>query len=133
MRPRRRGTGTTEEPATATLWRRTGVTDPNNDGEVLATQPANVTEKVTDLLGFEYGQFRQVVLLPQGEFRKFLSATSREREQILEVLFQTATFRHVEEELKSKAKAIEDEIQTARQRTDNFLEAAQVQSEDELR
>ena len=133
VRPRRRGTGTTEDPATATLWRRTGDTDPNNDGEVIASQPTNVTDKVTELLGFECNQFRQVVLLPQGEFRKFLSATSREREQILEVLFQTETFRHIEEELKSKAKAIEEEIQTARQRMDNFLEAAQAQSEDELR
>jgi exonuclease SbcC len=133
VRPRRRGTGTTEEPATATLWRRTGVTDPNNDGEVIASQPTNVTDKVTELLGFECSQFRQVVLLPQGEFRKFLSATSREREQILEVLFQTETFRHIEEELKSTAKGIEEEIRTGRQRMDNFLEAAQAQSEDELR
>ena len=133
VRPRRRGTGTTEEPATATLWRRTGVTDPNSDGEVLAAQPTTVTEKVTELLGFECGQFRQVVLLPQGEFRKFLSATSREREQILEVLFQTETFRHIEEDLKAKAKTIEEEIQTARQRIGNFLEAAQAESEDELR
>ena len=133
VRPRRRGTGTTEEAATSTLWRRTGVTDPNSDGEVLSAQPTTVTEKVTELLGFECGQFRQVVLLPQGEFRKFLSATSREREQILEVLFQTETFRHIEEALKAKAKTIEEEIQTARQRIGNFLEAAQAESEDELR
>jgi len=133
LRPRRRGTGTTEEPPTATFWRRTGVTDQNSDGEVLASQPTTVTEKVTELLGFECGQFRQVVLLPQGEFRKFLSATSREREQILEVLFQTETFRHIEEDLKAKAKAIEEEIQTSRQRVGTFLEAAQVESDDELR
>ncbi len=132
VRPRRRGTGTTEEPATATLWRRTGIKDANSDGEVLASQPTTVSEKVTELLGFECGQFRQVVLLPQGDFRKFLSATSREREQILEVLFQTETFRRIEEELKAKAKAIEEEIQTARQRVGTFLEAAQVESEDEL-
>jgi exonuclease SbcC len=132
VRPRRRGNGTTEDPPTATLWRRTGVIDPNVEGEVIGSQPTNVTAKVTELLGFECSQFRQVVLLPQGEFRKFLSATSREREQILEVLFQTEAFRHIEEELKLKAKALEEEIEVARQRHGNFLEAAEAQSEDEL-
>jgi exonuclease SbcC len=132
VRLKLRGNGTTDEQATATLWRRTGATDPNSDGEVVACQPTKVTEAVTKLLGFECNQFRQVILLPQGEFRKFLSASSREREQILEVLFQTETFRQIEEVLKSKAKSIEEEIRDARQRSDTFLEAAGAESELEL-
>src|ERR1043165_11307 len=41
-------------------------------------------------------QFFQVVLLPQGEFARFLRADTQEREQLLEKLFSTYRFADVE-------------------------------------
>src|SRR5699024_394407 len=36
---------------------------------------------IENLLGLSYEQFRQIVLLPQGEFRKLLLSNSREKEE----------------------------------------------------
>ena len=47
-----------------------------------------VAQKAKELLGFTYEQFSQVIVLPQGEFRKLLTASSSEKEGILEVLFR---------------------------------------------
>ena len=56
------------------------------DGETwtpLAQKTTEVTALIEELLGFKAEQFRQVVLLPQGQFRKLLAASSAEREKIL--------------------------------------------------
>jgi len=65
--------------ADATLWQRTGIDDDSRDGSVIAMGLTRVTEKVEELLGFEADQFRQVVLLPQGQFRDALTADSAKR------------------------------------------------------
>ena len=108
-RPKRRGPGTTTEAKQATLWRRTGLGDAAEEGMVLASRCSTVSEEVERLLGFSNDQFRQVVLLPQGEFRKLLVADSREREAILEVLFQTRFYKAVEEALREAAKEFADQ------------------------
>jgi exonuclease SbcC len=52
---------------------------------------------VERLLGMNAQQFFQVVLLPQGEFAKFLRADTTEREKLLERLFGTERFAVVEQ------------------------------------
>ena len=56
-----------------------------NEEKLLAAK--NVTASVETLLGFKADQFRQVVLLPQGDFRKLLLANSGERQQIMQTYF----------------------------------------------
>ena len=74
----------------------------DTDGETwspLAHKTTEVSALVEDLLGFKAEQFRQVVLLPQGQFRKLLAASSAERERILETLFGTAAYKRVQDAL----------------------------------
>ena len=52
---------------------------------------------VTELLGMTADQFFQVVLLPQGEFARFLRADTDQRERLLEQLFDTSRFGSIEE------------------------------------
>ncbi|MEO6711953.1 MAG: AAA family ATPase, partial [Mycobacteriales bacterium] len=49
-----------------------------------------------DLLGMTAEQFCQVVLLPQGEFAKFLRADAKDRQDLLENLFAAARYRTIE-------------------------------------
>ena len=77
----------------------------------LASGDRRVTEQVEAILGFKGEQFRQVVVIPQGDFRKLLTAGSREREEILRVLLKVDGFRAIEEHLKRKAKALEGELE----------------------
>lgn len=101
-RPSKRGGGTTNAPAKADLFLHTE----EGNYELLASSWREVTEKVEALLGFKSEQFRQVVLLPQGDFRKLLTASSDEREAIMQTLFKTDLYRLIEDKLKSKAKEL---------------------------
>jgi len=77
-----------------------------------------VTDKACELIGLTKEQFRQVVLLPQGQFEKFLTADSSDKEEILtkifgadiwgayaEAFYEKAAGR--KEELDEKKKAVE--------------------------
>lgn len=78
-------------------------------GSVLGDRLArvgDVRQKVEEVLGFTSEQFRQVVVLPQGEFRRLLLARSDEKEQILEKLFGTVRFKLVEQSLKARRAAL---------------------------
>lgn len=89
-RPKLRGSGTVKQQAKATLtWL-------DGSGENLSRIP-DIGDAVRSLLGMSAEQFFQVVLLPQGEFAKFLRAGSEERGKLLERLFDTTRFGDVEQ------------------------------------
>ncbi len=104
--PKARGEGLKKQAASATLWELT------EDGPVpLAPEkPSAVDARVKELLGFEAGQFRQVVLLPQGRFQDFLLAGSTQRQAILQVLFQTQRYARAAERLGEAAAGLREEI-----------------------
>ncbi|MBI3948904.1 MAG: SMC family ATPase [Acidobacteria bacterium] len=131
-RPKKRGEGTTVEKPVAILWRRTGLVDEVEAGAVLASQWSKVTEEIERLLGFQCDQFRQVVILPQGQFRRLLMADSREREGILEMLFQTEVYRQIEEALKETAKQHIERIKEWQSRRRLILEQAGAESTEDL-
>ncbi len=89
-----RGDGYTEKTADATL------TLP--DGKVI-TKVKNVTDKIIEILGITREQFKQIVMLAQGEFKKLLLADSVEREGIFRKIFNTYDFEKIQAELKDKA------------------------------
>lgn len=89
-----RGEGYTEKSADTTL------TLP--DGKVI-TKVKNVTDKIIEILGITREQFKQIVMLAQGEFKKLLLADSVEREGIFRKIFNTYDFEKIQAELKDKA------------------------------
>lgn len=131
-RPKKKGTGTTREPPEATLWRRSGIADDADNGTVMATQWTRVTEQVEQLLGFRSDQFRQVVMLPQNQFQRFLMANSTERQRILEVLFSTEFYRHIEEALKQEAAEVRRRCEDLAGQIGFVLAQAAVATADEL-
>ncbi|HMK35205.1 MAG TPA: SMC family ATPase [Desulfomonilaceae bacterium] len=128
QRPKKRGGGTTATRPEAVLYRVSGDEEPS----VLATQWHQVTDAVERLLGFRCDQFRQIVMLPQGEFRKLLLADSRERQRILEVLFGTELYRRIEESLKQAAKDVENSREKTKDYLDLVLKQAGVESREQL-
>ena len=93
---KKRGTGMREQNASATVYEM-------KDGEwkVIATSAAAIRDTVQRIIGFRKDQFLQVVLLPQGEFRKLLVASTSEREELLHTLFRTELYRKLQETLKA--------------------------------
>ena len=128
LRPKKRGGGITKQDPMATLWSRNGLSDDNEDGSVCATGYSEVTLKVEEILGFRSDQFRQVVVLPQGQFRDFLLAGSAKREEILEILFKTESFRFIQEALKEEANTIREKWELGSELRKNKLIDAGVES-----
>ena len=122
--PKQRGEGFTTKQPEAHLW----------DGaeRLLENKVTDVTARVTELLGFKDDQFRQVVLLPQGEFQRFLLAKPSERESILAVLFQTHLYRRIEDGLKDRAKELAAKFLDFETRRKAILEMANCPTVEEL-
>ena len=130
-RAKRRGEGTTTAKQDATLWDRTGAVE-EEEGAVLATGWSGVTGAVENLIGFRSSQFRQVIMLPQGKFRELLLAGSREREAILETLFQTEIYSRIQEALKQRELTLVRQVKELRQKRETLLEQAEAADEGEL-
>jgi len=95
LRPKSRGVGMTEEkPKVLLRWLAERPEGTAADG---LTRVEEVSQTVLDLLGMSADQFFQVVLLPQGEFAKFLRSDTADREVLLERLFDTGRFGSIEQ------------------------------------
>ncbi|TQF73889.1 SMC family ATPase [Rhodococcus spelaei] len=111
QRAKLRGTGTTKENAKASLeWL-------DGEGENL-TRLDEIGEVVGRLLGMSADQFFQVVLLPQGDFARFLRADTEERGKLLERLFDTARFGTVEEWFADRRRESAARIESSRRSVD---------------
>ena len=106
-RPKRRGVGTTTEQAKVLLEEFTGAS-----WQAVSTRAGEADTEIADLMGMSADQFFQVVLLPQGEFAKFLHADAGDRAKLLQRLFGTDRFRKVEDWLADRrrvtARAVEE-------------------------
>ena len=125
---KQRGEGTRTVPAGASLVEIKG----EEDRKILASGNSDTTKAIEDLLGFKAEQFRQLVILPQGEFRRFLMADSKERKLILETLFKTGAYRRLEDLLDAKAKDIKNNYEELNKRFTTLLENSGVANIEEL-
>ncbi|MFC6014006.1 AAA family ATPase [Nocardia lasii] len=113
-RPKKKGTGTTVLKHQATLtWL-------DGSGENLA-RPTDIGDEVLRLLGMSADQFFQVVLLPQGDFARFLRAENEDREKLLEKLFDTERFGTAEKWLADRRRAAESELGGRRHGIDRLI------------
>jgi DNA repair protein SbcC/Rad50 len=109
-RPKRRGSGTTTEPAKILLEERTGTS-----WHAVSTRAGEADDEISDLMGMSADQFFQVVLLPQGQFAQFLHADAEHRRRLLEKLFGTDRFRTVEDWLAERRRDTARAVEQAEQ------------------
>ncbi|MFF3377150.1 AAA family ATPase [Streptomyces sp. NPDC002680] len=76
----------------------------------LSRSHQEIGEEITQLLGMSREQFCQVVLLPQGDFARFLRADAEARGKLLGRLFDTHRFAEVEKRLADRRRAAEAEV-----------------------
>jgi exonuclease SbcC len=106
-RPKKRGTGTTLDKAQSWLREYDGVAGAWKD---LSRSHQEIGEEITQLLGMSREQFCQVVLLPQGDFARFLRADAEARGKLLGRLFDTHRFADVEKRLAERRRAAEAQV-----------------------
>jgi exonuclease SbcC len=106
-RPKKSGTGTTRTQASVRLDEATA----SGGWENKSTRAGEADAEIAHLMGMSAEQFFQVVLLPQGQFAKFLQSDAKDRADLLQKLFGTDRFRAVERWLAdrrvSTARAVE--------------------------
>ncbi|XCP85943.1 SMC family ATPase [Roseburia hominis] len=71
----------------------------------------NVNQKAEELLGLTDKQFRQVVVLPQGQFERFLVSDSAEKETILVSLFKADRWQKIADEIFRRVTEEDQELQ----------------------
>lgn len=125
---KQRGEGTRKVPAAAALFKLLA----DGSKEPLAAKSDEVTKKVTELIGFKAEQFRQIVLLPQGEFRRFLIAESKDRKAILETIFKTELYRHIETLLADRSSAIDSDYKQLKQQRQFILDSSHCEDQAHL-
>ncbi|MER5258847.1 SMC family ATPase [Streptomyces sp. NPDC002855] len=112
-RPKKRGAGTTMEKAQSWLREYEADADAGGDGGAwkdLSRSHQEIGEEITQLLGMSKEQFCQVVLLPQGDFARFLRADAEARGKLLGRLFDTRRFAAVEQRLAEQRRDAEGAV-----------------------
>lgn len=94
-----RGDGLTLINAKAELYQ----FDDDGNKLLLASNVRETDEQIKTIMGIDSNQFRQILMIPQGEFRKLLTSESKDKELILQRLFHTEIYKRVEEKLKEEA------------------------------
>ena len=88
------------------------VLDENGNEFPLFENPKDVdlTKKAEELIGLDKEQFRQVILLPQGQFEKFLTANSEEKDKILSKIFDVEKWGGFTEKFYKRASERKDRL-----------------------
>uniref|UniRef100_UPI0028AEA229 SMC family ATPase n=1 Tax=Aeromicrobium sp. TaxID=1871063 RepID=UPI0028AEA229 len=108
QRPKARGEGFTTQKAQAELSRLEG-----DQWVGIASQLRVVGEELHQILPLSCDQFLQVVLLAQGQFQRFLVASSDERQKLLRTLFRSDRFTDYDAVMQRRAGALRKELQLA--------------------
>jgi exonuclease SbcC len=119
QRPKKRGDGFTRAQAQVHLERWS-----HGTWRSLSSNKAEVGEELTELIGLNRDQFTQVVLLPQGEFARFLRSGDDERRELLTRLFGTELYDRITEQLAQRRVVAGRALDEARERTSRAIAAA---------
>ncbi|MFD6419375.1 AAA family ATPase [Streptomyces sp. NPDC060194] len=111
-RPKKRGDGVTQEKAVTLLREHR----PGEGWQGISKSHQEIGEEIGQLLGMSREQFCQVVLLPQGDFARFLRSDAEARGKLLGRLFDTRRFAAVEERLTHLKRAAENQVREGDER-----------------
>ncbi|HAO5580842.1 TPA: SMC family ATPase [Listeria monocytogenes] len=114
---KQRGNGTTTSPQKAELYELI-----NDEMKLLASSVRDVNTKMEELIQLNVDQFRQILMIPQGEFRELLVSDSKEKEVILQRLARTVYYEKVENLLWEKQKQAEILVVEARKKVAELAE-----------
>jgi len=76
---------------------------------------ANVNKAVEEAMGLGYRQFKQTVMLAQGEFRRLLEANSTQKQEIFSKIFGADIYARLTEDLTRREQAALRDIQSSQE------------------
>lgn len=125
----KRGGGTTIQKATASLV----IVDKIGGQEIekLGDKIKEVSDQIEQILGLNAEQFKQIILLPQNDFSRFLKEDSKTKTQILKKIFGTGIFDRFQKSLEDRLRQSNKNMDKRQAQLDGHF-ASQVWSEEEL-
>lgn len=98
---------------------------------------SDINKKVEQLIGLTQDQFKQIVMLPQGEFRKLLTSKTENKEAILRRLFKTENYKQLNELLKQRRDRVQKQFDQKDQEIELYInritEALPLRDDSELK
>ncbi|GIN37380.1 SbcC/MukB-like Walker B domain-containing protein [Heyndrickxia oleronia] len=124
-----RGDGFTTVSAKAELY----IYDEEGNKKLIASNVREADEKIKEIIQLDSNQFRQILMIPQGEFRKLLTSDSKEKEAILQRLFHTELFKKIEEHLKEEATVLKRFVEGKMEERSHALKSIYTSDNSELK
>ncbi|SFA83521.1 exonuclease SbcC [Lentibacillus halodurans] len=84
---------------------------------------SEIDKKVEEIIGLTQDQFKQIVMLPQGEFRKLLTSQTENKEAILRRLFKTESYNQINLLLRDRKNRVDQTFKQAQQMLDHYIQS----------
>lgn len=121
LRLKERGEGMTTQKAEALLE--------YLDKRQPVTKYSEVTNAVTEIIGLDRNQFKQIAMIAQGEFRKLLLASTKEREAVFRNVFETRNYQTLQLRIKNEFNEKKKEYDDKNKRILQFVEGIECSEE----
>lgn len=122
-RQKQRGSGMTLEKENAILY---------EEGQAPIEGVTQVNNAIKELLHIDEKQFKQIVMIAQGEFWNLLNAKTDQRTEILRTIFLTDSYKNIEHKLKDRMDASSKIKEKAENSIIQHLEDVSTNEENEL-
>lgn len=96
-----------------------------DSGEIPVVERQIVSEintKVEHMIGLTQEQFKQIVMLPQGEFRKLLTSDTENKERILRKIFKTERYNELSDRIRKKREDIQRTYEQEVQERNHYVQ-----------
>lgn len=123
FRAKQRGEGLTENKPSAEL---------KIGEQKTITGPKEVSKEIENILGITAEQFKQLVMIPQGEFKKLLTSDSDKKEDIFRKIFGTKSFSDIQQNIKDKGNGLRRTIEQVQRDRENRIRAFKCGDHEEL-
>lgn len=92
--------------------------------EVPCVEPkiSEVNAKLEEIIGLTKDQFSQIVMLPQGEFRKLLTSDTDNKEAILRKIFETGMYHKLEERFQQMQREMKEEYKQRQDKVNFYIQ-----------
>ncbi|MCM1288035.1 MAG: SMC family ATPase [Clostridium sp.] len=122
-RQKQRGSGVTTEKENAIFY---------EDGQTPIEGWKQVNNAVEELLNINKMQFKQIVMIAQGEFWNLLNAKTEQRKEILRTIFSTNSYKNIEYKLKDRKDASYNSWMKAKNSIIQHFQDVSTNEDDEL-
>ena len=129
LKKKLRGEGYTEQQPTVELLIYDNIQESTKPSKVI-TRGKEVDKYIETIIGLNSEQFKQIMMLPQGEFRKLLTASSQEREQVMKQLFDTQIYGIIQKKLDEENKECQRKLNELKLKKQAIIEKVK-ESDDE--